>query len=419
MVVELVFVGTELLLGNIVNTNAQFLSEQCAALGLTVYFQDVVGDNRERLALVFQTALKRSDVVILSGGLGPTEDDLTKETVADVWNLPLHRDERALEMLTAYFAQRNRQMTENNEKQALVPEGAVALYNKNGTAPGILMERDGKTIILLPGPPDELIPMFQEQVAPLLRQKRPEIIYSVMAKICGIGESQAETMILDLIDGQTNPTIATYAKVGEVHLRITAKAETEEDAQEIIRPLLETLKERFGENLYSTREEETLEEVVVNLLKKNQMTLCTAESCSGGMAASRIVNVCGASEVFLGGFVTYSNEAKQKFLGVRSHTLQTHTAISRETALEMAEGGARQMGADVCVSVTGLAGPGGEQGKPAGLVYIGCCCKGDSVVEKFHFRGNRAKVRTLAAIRALDLVRRCIIKKERNTEGGR
>lgn len=419
MIVELIFVGTELLLGNIVNTNAQFLSEKCASLGLSVYFQNVVGDNEERLALVLRTALERSDVVILSGGLGPTEDDLTKETAAKVFDLPLVEDDRARGMLEQYFSQQNRVMTENNRKQALVPQGAIVLYNKNGTAPGIMIEKNQKTAILLPGPPDELIPMFRDQVVPYLQEKRPETIRSVMVKICGIGESQAETMIMDLIDSQTNPTIATYAKVGEVHLRVTAKAKDEKTAKNMMKPVLKELKKRFGDNIYSTEEEETLEEVVVHLLEKKKLTLCTAESCSGGMVASRIVNVPGASEVFKAGFVTYSNKAKRKYLGVNKHTLQKYTAVSREVAKEMAKGGVFETDADICVSVTGLAGPDGMDHKPAGLVYIGCYYKDRFTVEEFHFKGNRSKVRTLAAIRALDLVRRCILNDGIITKGGK
>lgn len=419
MIVELIFVGTELLLGNIVNTNAQFLSEKCASLGLSVYFQNVVGDNEERLALVLQTALERSDVVILSGGLGPTEDDLTKETAAKVFGLPLVEDDRAREMLEQYFSQQNRVMTENNRKQALVPQGAIVLYNKNGTAPGIMIEKDQKTAILLPGPPDELIPMFRDQVVPYLQGKRPETIRSVMVKICGIGESQAETMIMDLIDSQTNPTIATYAKVGEVHLRVTAKAKDEKTAKNMMKPVLKELKKRFGDNIYSTEEEEMLEEVVVHLLEKKKLTLCTAESCSGGMVASRIVNVPGASEVFKAGFVTYSNKAKRKYLGVNKHTLQKYTAVSREVAKEMAKGGVFETDADICVSITGLAGPDGMDDKPAGLVYIGCYYKDHFTVEEFHFKGNRSKVRTLATIRALDLVRRCILNDGMITKEGR
>lgn len=409
MVVELIFVGTELLLGNIVNTNAQFLSEKCASLGLSVYFQSVVGDNEERLSLVLKTAMERSDIVILSGGLGPTEDDLTKETTAKVLGCQLVEDTLAKEQLEAYFTRMHKEITNNNYKQALVPEGSTVLYNKNGTAPGILMETGAKTVVLLPGPPEELIPMFKEQVMPYLKQKRPETIQSVMVKLCGIGESKAETMIQDLIEKQTNPTIAPYAKLGEVHLRVTAKAENEKSAKEMMKPILKELKNRFGEKIYSMREDETLEEVVVHLLEEKDLTLCTAESCSGGMVASRIVNVPGASEVFKVGFVTYSNKAKRKFIGVNKNTLKKHTAVSAEVAKEMAKGGVFEADADICVSVTGLAGPDGMEDKPAGLVYIGCYYKDRFIVEEHHFQGNRTKVRTLATVRALDLVRRCIL----------
>ncbi len=417
MIVELIFVGTELLLGNVVNTNAQFLSEKCASLGLSVYFQSVVGDNEERLSMVLKTAMERSDIVILSGGLGPTEDDLTKETTAKVFGLPLVEDAVAKEMLESYFAKAHRDITANNYKQVLVPEGSIVLYNNNGTAPGIIIEQGQKSAILLPGPPDELIPMFKEQVIPYLQQKRPEIIYSTMVKLCGVGESQAETIIKDLIEKQNNPTIAPYAKVGEVHLRVTAKAENEKKAKEMIKPILKELKNRFGEKIYSTDEEERLEEVVVKLLKEKELTLCTAESCTGGMVASHIVNVTGASDVFKAGFVTYANKAKRKYLGVNKNTLKKYTAVSEEVAKEMAKGGVFETDADICVSVTGLAGPDGMGDKPAGLVYVGCYYKDRFIVEEHHFQGNRTKIRTLATVRALDLVRRCILNDGRMKQG--
>ncbi len=412
MVVEVVSVGTELLLGNIVNTNAQFLAEKCALLGLSMYNQTVVGDNRERLSDAIRTALKRSDIVILTGGLGPTEDDLTKEVCAEVMGVPLEEDTHTRARIEEYF--RNniyKEIPDSNWKQAVVPVGSIVLDNHNGTAPGLILEQSGKTAILLPGPPSELYPLFMEQVYPYLQKLQPEVIRSQMIKICGMGESQAEDKILDLIDKQTNPTIATYAKTAEVHLRVTAKAESEEKAKELIKPVVKELKKRFGTAIYSVREEETLEEAVVRLLKKYELTVTTAESCTGGMLAGRLINVPGVSEVFREGFVTYSNKAKRKHLDVNKSTLKKYGAVSKETVKEMAKGGAFATDADLCVAISGLAGPdGGSEEKPVGLVYISCYVKDHVVIEEYHFKGNRNKIREQSVVKALDLLRRCVIE---------
>ena len=372
MVVELISVGTELLLGNIVNTNTQFLAEKCALLGLTMYHQVTVGDNHDRLAEVIRTALKRSDVIILTGGLGPTEDDLTKEVCAEVMGFPLVEDTHTHERIEEYF--RNniyKVIPDNNWKQAIVPAGCIVLDNDNGTAPGLILEKYGKSAILLPGPPNELYPLFMNQVYPYLQKLQPEVIRSQMVKICGVGESQVEDKILDLIDKQQNPTIATYAKTGEVHIRVTAKAATEEDAKKLVKPVVKEIKNRFGDYVYSTKEEETLEQAVVRLLKKYELTVTTAESCTGGLLAGRIINVPGASEVYNEGFITYSNKAKRKYLDVSKSTLKKYGAVSEQTAREMATGGVFATDSDACVAVTGLAGPdGGSEEKPVGLVYI-------------------------------------------------
>ncbi len=404
MVVELVSVGTELLLGNIVNTNTQYLAEQCASLGLSMYHQVVVGDNWERLAEVVQTALRRSDVVILTGGLGPTEDDLTKEVCAEVMEMPLREDSHTRKRIEDYLKNGIfKKIPDNNWKQAQVPEGAIVLDNLNGTAPGLILEKEGKTVVLLPGPPSELIPLFQEQVSPYLKKKQPEVLRSQMIKICGVGESQVEAEILDLIDGQTNPTIATYAKTGEVHLRVTARAKSEEEAKRMVKPVVKEIKSRFRDSVYSAREEETLE-----------LTVTTAESCTGGLLAGRLVNVPGASEVFREGFITYANKAKRKYLDVSKSTLKKYGAVSPETAREMAIGGVFAADCDVCVAVTGIAGPeGGTEEKPVGLVYIATYMKEKVTVKKYQFKGNREKVREMAVVRALDLLRRSILENYR------
>lgn len=411
MVVEIISVGTEILLGNIVNTNAAWLSEKCAGLGLQQYNQAVVGDNRERLAKAIKNALEYADIVILTGGLGPTQDDITKETAAEVFGMELAEDERTRKRIEDYLTNSiYKNITENNWKQAMVPVGARIIDNNNGTAPGLILEKDGKTAILLPGPPNELEPMFEGGVIPYLKSLQPEALYSKMVKLCGIGESQAETAIMDMIDAQTNPTIATYAKTGEVHIRVTAKAENEAAAKELVKPVVKQIKARFGNLVYSTDENECLEEAVVKLLRKHDLKICTAESCTGGLLAGRFVNVSGASEIFNQGYVTYSNKAKRKMLEVDKTTLRKYGAVSRQTAKEMALGAVLASGADIGISVTGVAGPEPDEDKPVGLVYIGCC-HGDKVfVEEFSFHGNRQKIREQSVIKALDLVRRVVIE---------
>lgn len=411
MVCELISVGTELLLGNIVNTNTQFLAEQCALLGLSMYHQVTVGDNKDRLAEVIRTALKRSDIVILCGGLGPTEDDLTKEVCSEVMGFPLVEDAHTKARLVEYFKNSiYKQITDNNWKQAMVPDGAKVLDNDNGTAPGLILEKYGKSAILLPGPPNELIPMFINQVYPYLQNLQPEIIRSQMVKICGVGESRVEDMLLDLIDKQTNPTIATYAKTGEVHLRVTAKAASEEEADKLIKPVVKEIRKRFGDSVYSVKEDETLEMAVVKLLKKLELTVTTAESCTGGMLAARLVNVPGVSDVFREGFITYANKSKRKILGVSKSTLKKYGAVSEQTAKEMATGGVFATDADVCIAITGLAGPdGGTDEKPVGLVYIACYLKDNVTVEKYQFKGDRGKIREQSVVKALDLLRRSIL----------
>lgn len=414
MTVELISVGTEILLGNIVNTNAAYLAEKIAILGLSCYHQSAVGDNEERLEDAIRLALSRSDIAILSGGLGPTKDDLTKEVTAKVFGRELYEDVHTKERIQSYFDQTGlkKEITPNNWKQALVPEGAIVVDNHNGTAPGLILEGEGKTAILLPGPPNEIKPMFERDIAPYLNRLQPEGIYSTMVKVCSIGESKAETMVADLMEEQTNPTLAPYAKTGEVHFRVTAKAADEETAGKLMEPMLQELKKRFGNYIFTMDENVTMEESIVDLLKEKQMTVTTAESCTGGLLSGRILNVPGASAVYKEGYITYSNEAKEKLLGVSHETLETYGAVSYETAREMAAGAARSAGADVALAVTGIAGPdGGTKEKPVGLVYIGCFVKGKVRAEEFHFTGNRSKNRDYAVIKALTLLREELLEK--------
>lgn len=411
MTVEMICVGTEILLGNIVNTNAAYLAEKCAGLGLSCYYQSVVGDNKERLTRVISDAVSRSDIVILSGGLGPTEDDLTKEVASKVCGKELRTDDHSMERIAEYFAHRDIVPTDNNWKQAMVPEGSIVLDNHNGTAPGIIIETQECKVILLPGPPNELIPMFEESVVPYLNKLTPGVITSQTVKICGVSESKVETMVKDLIDAQTNPTIATYAKTGEVHIRVTSSAPTQKQAAKLIKPIVKELKSRFEYDIYTTDEEVTLEKSVVDLLLSNDLTVTCAESCTGGMLSARLINVPGVSDVYKSGFVTYSNKAKRNILSVKKSTLQKHGAVSPQTAEEMVKGAATVSKADVAVALTGIAGPdGGTEEKPVGLVYIACDVKGKVAVKEFRFQGSRAKIREAATTAALMLMRNCILE---------
>ena len=398
-----------IILGDIVNSNAQFLGQELAALGIEMYYQQVVGDNEERILHAFKEAYNRCDIIITTGGLGPTDDDLTKEMAAKYFNKRLFEDKESLENLQEYFKFRKRKMTTNNLKQALIPEGATAIKNNNGTAPGVIIEENNKIMIILPGPPKEMKPMFEEDIKPYLKSKSDSVIISKMIKILGIGESAVAETVKDLMESQSNPTIAPYAKEIGVILRITAKAENEAAALKLIEPLEIEIKNRLGENVYAT-EDISIEDVVAKLLIENKYTVSTAESCTGGMIASTLINYPGISEVFMEGAVTYSNEAKHKRLGVKNETLEKYGAVSEETAREMAIGIAKKANTDVSIVTTGIAGPGGgTEEKPVGLVYIGVYVKGKVKVEKHIFKGNRSKVRNQATITALDILRRCLI----------
>lgn len=411
MTVEIIAVGTEILLGNIVNTNAAYLAEKCAELGLSCYHQDVVGDNEERLSETLKLALSRSDIVLLSGGLGPTQDDLTKEAAAKVFGKELYLHEPSKEAIRQFFAERKMEITENNWKQAMVPEGCIVVDNPGGTAPGIIMAENGKHVVLMPGPPGELIPMFERSIMPYLAGLASGVIYSQTVKICGVGESKAESMVEDMVDAQKNPTIATYAKTGEVHLRVTATAPDEKEAKKLVKPVVKELKGRFGNHVYTTDNEVTLEKAVVDLLAANKLTACTVESCTGGMLSARLINVPGVSEVFKSGYVTYSNKSKRRLLGIKKNLLVKHGAVSEQIAREMAKTAAALARTDVSVSTTGIAGPdGGTPEKPVGLVYIGCNVCGRITVKECHFHGAREKIRESTVAAALSLMRECILQ---------
>ena len=403
---EIIAVGTELLLGDIVNGNAQYISKQLAALGIGMFYQTVVGDNSERLLAAYDAAFARADLVITTGGLGPTNDDITKEVAAKYFGLPLVLDEQSYNNIIAFFEKQTLKLTENNKKQAFLPEGAKALPNAVGTAPGILLEHNGKTLIMLPGPPIEMNTIFEAHVLPYLKEKTDRVFVSRTLRLCGIGESMAESLLRPILDKQTNPTIAPYAKTGEVHFRITASAPTEAEARQMIEPMAIDVYALVGEHIYG-EDDVTLEAAVVRLLKEQGLTVAFAESCTGGMLTARLVNAPGASAVLTEGIVTYSNESKIKRLGVKPETITAHGAVSRETAEEMAIGAARTSGANLAVAVTGVAGPdGGTDDKPVGLVYIAICLNGSVTTKTLRLSGPRERIRLRTVTTALDLLRR-------------
>jgi len=406
---EILSIGTELLLGEIVNTNAQYLSGQLAALGISVYYQTTVGDNRERLLKTLESAFSRSDIVITTGGLGPTGDDLTKETGAEFFKKQLVMDEKFLEELKEHFLRSGYEFTENNAKQALIPEGAAFLKNDQGTAPGCCISENGKTLILLPGPPFEMIPMFENYALPILRGMSDVRFYSKRIKILGVGESKAETVLKDLIDAQTNPTIAPYAMSGELALRVTASAKDEEEAEKIMQPVIDEIKKRLGINVFGIGDI-SIEEAVVDLLKQKGYTISIAESCTGGLVTGRLVNCAGVSEVLKEAAVTYSNASKELRLKVKRETLVMHGAVSRETAAEMSRGIKKAAGTDVGLSITGVAGPGGgTDEKPVGLIYVGLTINDRTYVKELKYSGDRMRIRNRTVSAALDFLRRGLI----------
>lgn len=405
---EILCVGTELLLGDIVNTNAAYLSRKLAELGISVYNQSVVGDNPERLKKALSDAAERADLIVTSGGLGPTYDDLTKETIAEFFGRKLVRNEEILESITSYFAEMGRHMTENNKKQADIPEGAIVLKNDYGTAPGVAVEDEerGVTAIMLPGPPRELEPMFLYEVMPYLMKRSGNVLVSRNINIFGMGESSVENVLRTLMENSKNPTVAPYCKEGEVRLRVTAKAENSEKAYEMCTETVEKILETEVASAVYGIDTDSIEEELVRRLKESGKTIATAESCTGGLIAKRITDISGSSAVFLGGCVTYANSVKEGLIGVSHESLEKFGAVSEQVALEMARGVRKAVGADIAVSTTGIAGPdGGTPEKPVGTVWVGISSeKGDrAVLLRLSPRRERSYIRTLAASNALYL----------------
>ena len=411
MIAELICVGTELLMGQILNTNAQYIAKSLAPSGIDMYHQLVVGDNPKRLTEAVRTAFSRSDCVIFSGGLGPTDDDLTKETVAEALGKDLVLYEEEWDRIVSYFASKSRTVAPNNKKQAMFPSDAIILPNPNGTAPGCIMEADGKAAILLPGPPRELIPMFRDYAMPYLLERSGHRLYSREVRIFGVGESDVAYRLDDLFKHQTNPTIAPYAKTSEVTLRVTAKCQSDAEGEALVSPVLNAIQKELGDCVYDTNGRE-LAEVCHRALIDAGNTLAVAESCTGGRLADAFINYPGSSAYFMEGDVTYSNDAKMRRLGVRSETLDTVGAVSEECAKEMAEGCRRAAHTDFALATTGYAGPdGGEDDKPVGTVFIALASADGTIVKRLNLFGDRDRIRHSATLHALDLLRRKLCTK--------
>ena len=398
-------VGTEILFGQIVNTNTVYLSQQMNMLGFDVMYHHTVGDNPKRVGQIINMAFKDCDLILTTGGLGPTQDDLTKEVACEAFGDELVMMDDVLDEIRAYFATLGREMTENNKKQAIMPSRATVFRNDAGTAPGFALKKDGKYIICMPGPPREMKRMFQKSVVPFIQSMSQGALYYRQIRFFGIGESSLETQLMDLIDDQTDPTLATYAKEGECTLRIASKRDTHEEAVQAVDEMLQRVKERVGHYIYSCDDEE-LAQVVANKLLDKGLTLSSAESCTGGMFASTMTDIPGISQCFDRGIVTYSNRAKMQELGVCAETLEKFGAVSEETALEMVEGLQRVSESDVCISVTGIAGPGGgSDEKPVGLVYIGFAYGDKKLCKKIQMRNvNRNWNRHYALLCMLNII---------------
>ena len=411
---EVLCIGTEILLGDIINTNGAYLAQQLASLGIDIYHQSVVGDNPGRLADSLKLALSRADIVITTGGLGPTYDDVTKKSVADYFGLGMEMHEPSVRKIEALFENRGIKMTPNNLLQAQVPAGSTVFFNDTGFAPGIAVEKNGKTVIMLPGPPGELRPMFKNKVIPFLEKYTGSTIRSRTLFIFGMGESQVEDTLRDMMASSSNPTIAPYAKQGEVQVRVSAKAATPDAAFALIDPVVEQICGILGDVVYGV-DIGNLQTAAVRLLKEKNLTVAVAESCTGGQVSAALTDIAGASDVFGCGVCAYSNDIKQKLLGVRSETLAQFGAVSEETARGMAAGVRSLSGADIGVSITGIAGPGGgTEDKPVGLVHFavdtGAFC---DVMHKNLSRGHkdeRGFIRNMATLHALNLIRKAALK---------
>lgn len=407
---EIIAVGTEILLGQIVDTNTRLVGQVLADLGIDVYYQTVVGDNEVRMKAAIDLAAKRSDLVILTGGLGPTKDDLTKQVVAAYLGKQLVEDEAAMLKIKRHFEISQRKMTANNRLQALYIEGSKPLANETGLAVGDFYQAEqGPDFMLLPGPPSELRPMLFKVALPLLKQayRQDQILSSRVLRFFGIGESQLASQLDDLIENQTNPTIAPYAKDNEVTLRLTASAKNEQEAQALLDGLESKIAKRCGQYLYGYGDDNSLAQVVMTKLREKHLTITAAESLTGGQLQAALTSIPGASQAFMGGFVTYANYAKEKLLAIPAEVIDKHGSVSEQTAILMAEQAKQKLGADVGVSLTGVAGPDSLEGQPVGTVWIGIAYRNKAgYAQKFHFPRQRKYVQARAVLTALDLVRK-------------
>jgi len=404
---EILCVGTELLLGDVVNTNAAYIAKGLAECGIGCYYQTVVGDNPQRLKRSLASALERAEIVIMTGGLGPTYDDLTKETVADYFGLEMELHQPSYDHLLEMFKRFCRPMSDSNRKQAYMPKGATVFHNDRGTANGLMVRGNGKTAILMPGPPREMNAMFDGSVKPYLRGLSGSVLVSCNVHLYGIGESSVEDELKEFMASRTNPTVAPYAKEGEVMLRVTASSGTTEEAKAMIAPLIEEIREILGQYIYGV-DVDNLQTALVLKLREKRIKIAVAESCTGGLVGKRITEVPGASSVFDCGVCTYSNEMKTRLLNVKAETLERYGAVSKETAIEMAQGVRKFAGADIGLSVTGIAGPdGGTPEKPVGLVYAGVSHAGGEEALELRlsrgYGGEREHIRWLASSNALRL----------------
>lgn len=406
MLCEILSVGTELLMGQIANTDAQFLARRLSAIGITMHRTVTVGDNPGRVKEALNEALSRADLVITTGGLGPTEDDLTKEMVAEYFGLPMRLHQESLDKIERYFASTGRKMTDNNRKQALFPEGCRIMPNRKGTAPGCIVERDGKRVAVLPGPPFELIDMYEQQLEPYLLSLSDKIIRSRFLHIVGVGESEVETRLLDLFH-VGNPTLALYCNPGEVTARMTVMVNRSDDGSSLLDPMEAEIRRRMGNAVYAEGIDAAMKSEIVRRLSERHETLAVAESLTGGMLAAQIVDVPGASDVLVEGHVVYMNEAKERILGVSSEILNGVGAVSEECARAMAEGTLKRSNATYALSTTGVAGPGGGTEKtPVGTVFVALAGHDfETRVLELHLRGDRTRVRSMSCLRAMNLLR--------------
>jgi len=408
MKAELIAIGTEILLGTTINSNAAMISALLSEMGIDVYWESVVGDNMERAAEAVRRAAERADIIITTGGLGPTCDDITKEAVAAAFGVGLEENREEKEWLIELFRARGSELTENNYSQIMLPEGSKPIRNSRGTAPGCRFEKDGKIVLMLPGPPHELEAMLNESVRGILMNLSGGIIVSHKLNLFGISESLMESKLRDYMKELNNPTLAPYAAKGECTLRVTAKAESAEEAEKMMEPVIDRVKETFGNFIYGM-DYDGLEQMVIEQLIEKKLTLACAESCTGGLLSKRLSDIPGASKAFLGSVISYTNEVKNKLLGIPNNLIEEKGAVSEEVAAFMAMNVRELIGSSFGIGITGLAGPEGDGINPIGLVYIALSTRDSLYVRKVHVKArNRGAVRLYAGSHALDMVRRKI-----------